>query len=275
MSLVALALRMSAVRAMTGDATLVGSRVFDSAIMPIDRMIGEDRAPFIAVSTEDEAGKPSGRDLNTGDRTIDLVIELAVGSVVPMEGIPPEGGDAIQLVVPETDGNLELALAVITRQITACLFGRGGGAWGDVFRLFTGAVEEYSSRRGVPNKDGQRFAARQLVFRIKAFAEPAFGQEPEAGTPFAKFLAAIEADSDLDKHAAIIRRALSGAPIGWPELFTQAAVDAGLTEEEAQGIGIAPIGGLPSDALISMTVQPEQFVADAASIAEALEPEAD
>lgn len=241
MSIIALALRMSAVRALS-NATLSGDLVFDSAIFPIDKLVDEKGpAPFTSVSTEEETGKPTGRDINNGDRLIDLVIETAIANVMPMPG---EDGNVI--VVAETDANLELSLAIHARQIDAALWGRGGGIWGDVFRAFAKSIEETSSRRGIPTKDGQRFAARQVAYRIRAFAEPEFGVEPAAGTPVAKFLAALAGEPALAGIASIIRNAIMGNPTGWPEHYTALAVAGGLTEDEARKVGIAPLGGYPS-----------------------------
>lgn len=268
MSIVALALRLSAVMALQGAATVAAGRVFDSAVLPLDQLASKDPKPFVSISTEDETARPSGRDLNNGDRTIDLVIEIAIGQTVPL---PAEGGEAFAVL--DTDANLELSLAVISRQVHACLFGAGGGAWGDVFRSFCKAIEEYAGRRGIPNKEGQRFAARQMAYRIKAPAEPAFDQAVLSGTPFAKFLAAADAQPGFEQIASIIRHAIEGKPIGWPELYTKSSVDGGLTEEEGQKIGIAPLGGNPSAPISQMTIDPSGFVADEAAIDAALPPE--
>lgn len=267
MSLVALAMRMSAVEALKG-ATLSGPRIYDSAVLPIDKAIDERGAqPFTAIATEDEVGKPAGRDLNNGDRLIDLVIESMVASILPLPG---EDGEAI--VVAETDATLELSLAILSRQIDAALWGRGGGAWGEVFRSFCKSIEEVTSRRGMPTENGQRFAARQVAYRVRAFAEPAFGTEPPAGTPMAKFLAALADDPRLSPIASVIREAIMGNPSDWPAHYTAAAVAGGLTESEAEKIGLAPLGGYPSDQLSSVTVEPAGWELDVAS-AEAHLPE--
>ncbi len=267
MSIVALALRLSAVRALQAATLVASSRIYDSAVLPIDQMASNTPEPFISISTEDESSRPAGRDLNSGDRMIDLVVEIAIAKTVTLPG---EEGAAIAVV--DTDANLELTLAVLARQIAACLFGRGGGLWGDAFRAFAASIEEANSRRGVPVENGQRFAARQLVYRVKALAEPPFGPV-ESNTPFAKFFAAAEGDAPLAPTASIIRRAIEGDPVGWPELYTQTAVDAGYTEEEAVKIGIAPEGGLPSVPVASIETYPIGVVLDADLAATALPPE--
>jgi len=252
MSIIALALRMSAVKALQG-ATLAEGRVFDSAILPIDSLIDErGPKPVTAVSTEDDVSKPAGRDLNNGDRLIDLVIETAVANALPMPG---EEGQV--LVVAESDATIELSLAILLRQIDATLWGRGGGVWGDVFRAFAKSIEEVTSRRGMPVENGQRFAARQVAYRVRAYAEPAFGVEPPEGSPMAKFLSALADDATLAPIASIIRNAVVGNPVNWPEHYTAAAVAGGLTEGEAGKIGIAPVGGYPAEPMSSVTVNPE------------------
>lgn len=265
MSLVALALRLSAVKALS-NATLAGERIFDSAVLPIERLAPRSGpAPFVAVSTEDEGSKPTGRDLNNGDRTIDLVIEYAIGQVVDLPG-----AEGVGLQVSETDANLELSLAVLARQVDACLWGRGGGAWGEVFRAFAKSVDETFSRRGLPAENGERFAARQVAYRVKAFAEPTFETAPADGTPFAKLLAALDAEPGYGNIAAIIRQAIEGKPIGWPDLYTKSAAEGGLTEEEGRKIGIAPLGGYPADPAEGATVEPDSWTIDQAAINEGL-----
>lgn len=271
MSLVGLAMRMAAVRALQSSQTLAGSRVFDSAIMPIDQIAGSEPAPFISISTEDETSRPSGRDLNNGDRTIDFVVEIAMAQTVTLKD---EEGDAV--VILDTDANLEMQLAILMREVTSCLFGRGGGTWGEAFRAFVKTIEEHNSRRGIPTEQGQRFAARQSVFRVKAYAEPAFAKEPEAGSAFAKFLAAAEADAATATLAGPLRAAIEGKPVDWPAEFTRGAVDAGMTEDEAAKIGVAPLGGYPSDPLEEIVVEgTDGILLDQGMIDTALPPEDD
>ena len=123
----------------------------------------------------------------------------------------------------------------------------------------------------------ERFAARQIAYRVKAFAEPAFDSMPAADTPFGKFLAALDAEAEADARygeaASIIRQAIAGKPLGWPDVYTRAAVDGGLTEDEARKIGIAPIGGDPSAPIESATIDPDGWQIDQAAIDAALPPE--
>jgi hypothetical protein len=259
MSMVGLALRLSAVMALK-DSTVAGDRIFDSASLPIDKLTSEKGPePFIAVSTEDENGKPAIRDIHNGDRTIDLVIETAIGQVIPLPGEDGSG-----LMVSNSDANLELSLAVLSRQVEACLWGSGGGMWGDVFRAFARSVDETMSRRGLPGENGERFAARQIAYRIRAYAEPAFDSRPEPNTPFGRFLAALDAEAasnpGFSSIASIVRRSIEGKPIGWPDLYTRDAATAGMTEDEARKIGIAPLGGLPSQPMTQVTVEPDGLV---------------
>ena len=252
MSIVALAIRLSAVKALLykGGATIAGDRVYDSAISPMDALIGASPAPFIIVSTEDEVNKPTGADIDNGDRTVDFVIETALAKALSVT-IPPDGnpgGEPIpQIVVsvPNTDAGLELSLAVLHRQIMACLWGRGGGPWGDIFRSLATGIETITSRRGMGSKDGARFAARQGIYSLRALAEPAYGQAPYPGTPLAAFVAALADEAKADPTflplAQVITAAIAGAPIGWPAVYTAAALAGGYTEAQGLAIGIVDI----------------------------------
>jgi len=276
MSIIGLALRLSAVRAL-GGATLAGARVYDSAILPIAELVSNEPKPYVSISTEDEEATPGGRDVNDGDREIDLTIEVAMASAVLLPA-KDDLGELVQVSIPETDAALELSLAILTRQIMACLFGRGGGAYGDAFRGLTGGIKRIASRRGAESKNGARYAARQITITVQAIAEPPFaGGSVEAGTPLAAFLAALDADTApaIAPIAAIIRQAIEGAPIGWPAAYTATAALAGYTEAEATAIGIGTLVPDEAPAAVSEAVaDPDGWIANAATVAAQLPEEA-
>ena len=265
MSIIALAIRMSATRALeTEGATLAGARVFDSAITPLDEMVSAEPKPMIVVSTEDDSAEVGGADWNSGGRSIQLVIETAMSQSVEL----PDG-EGQGVLVPNTDAGLELTLAVLSRQISACLFGRGGGAWGVVFRKFVTGTSEVVSRRGIQSKEGARIAARQTVYSISAMAEPPFDQPVAADTPLGAFLAAAAADPQTAALADLIREVIEGEPVGWPETYSVASMVAGLSDELGEAIGIAPLGGV-GQAVVEVTALQddgsEPWIADADTI---------
>ena len=266
MSIIALAIRMSATRALETDgATLAGARVFDSAITPLDEMVSAEPKPLIVVSTEDDSAEVGGADWHSGGRSIQLVIETAMSQSVEL----PDG-EGQGVLVPNTDAGLELTLAVLSRQISACLFGRGGGAWGVVFRKFVTGTSEVVSRRGIQSKEGARIAARQTVYSISAMAEPPFDQPVAANTPLGAFLAAAAADPQTATLADLIREVIEGEPVGWPEIYSVAAMIAGLSDELGQAIGISALGGgADNTPIVEATFAADDraaFTADAAEI---------
>jgi len=266
MSIIALAIRMAATRALeTEGATLAGARVFDSAITPLDEMVSAEPKPLIVVSTEDDSSEVGGADWNSGGRSIQLVIESAMSQSIELAD-----GEGQGVLVPNTDAGLELTLAVLSRQISACLFGRGGGAWGVVFRKFVTGTSEVVSRRGIQSKEGARIAARQTVYSISAMAEPPFDQPVAADTPLGAFLAAAAADPQTASLAALIREVIEGGPVGWPETYSVAAMIAGLSDELGQAIGISALGGgADNTPIVEATFAADDraaFTADAAEI---------
>jgi hypothetical protein len=52
----------------------------------------------------------------------------------------------------------------------------------------------------------------------------------------------------------VIRNAVEAVPTSWPEYRTASAVSAGLSEEQAQAIGIADLGGAGSLPLAEIIV---------------------
>ena len=249
-SLTAMALRFAARRALDG-ATFADDRVHDSSIAPVDHMIeGGDDAAFIVVSTEDEEAEITGRDITNGKRTVDLVIEVAIAHPVTGEvDADSDGTPETEIVIPAADAGLELSLTLIVRQAHRALF-EGGGPWSAIFRKFAIGVKKSTNRRGVGNKDGARFAARQIILTIEPISEPPFGHEPAEGEPWGELLALIEADGELAGIAPLIRQSITGTPA--IAEWDRGRTDQGLTHDAARRIGPAnPI--LPNEPPATIT----------------------
>jgi hypothetical protein len=239
MSLIGLALRVAAVRAIEAAAILPAGRVFDSHFLPLDDIAEGALEPFLIVSTEKISGNPSGRDINNGERDLELVMEIGVTKAITVS--VPDGEDRIELAMVETDAGLEASLALLERQVMACLFGRGGGAWGDAFRGLCSQIREVVSLRGVSAKDGVRFCARQVTLTVQPIAEPPFGATINPKSPLAAFFAVAAEDGQVAGIARAMREAVEGIPQDWPAIYTAAAVLGGYTEEEADQLGFALI----------------------------------
>jgi hypothetical protein len=235
-SLVSMALRLSARRLLDG-ATFAGERVHDSAIAPIDHMVeaGNDE-PFIVISTEDEeASSIQGRDVTGGHRKIDLVIEIAIAHAVAAQS---EAGP--EIVIPSTDAGFEVSLSLIGRQVMRALFEQKDSPWDLLFKRFCLGVEKITNRRGVGNKDGARFAARQIILTLDCLQEPYFGHEPAEGEPWGDLLAQIEGDAELAPLAPLIRQSVTGKPD--ISAWDRPRSDQGLTDEATARIGLAVPG---------------------------------
>jgi hypothetical protein len=235
-SLIGMALRIAATRAIEAAGILPPGRVFDSHFLPVDQVAEGTMEPFCILSVETITGETSGRDLNTGNRTAELLIEIGLTRAIRVS--VPDGGERIDLAMVETDAGLEASLALLERQVMACLFGRGGGAWGDAFRGLTGGVREFVSRRATSGGDGARFCARQMILTLTPIAEPPFAVAVDDKSPFAAFLTTAAADEQTLPLARAMREAAEGVPQGWPEIWTAGAVLGGYTEDEADAIGI-------------------------------------
>lgn len=237
MSLIALALRMAAKRAVETAGILPEGRVYDSNFLPVDQIAAGALEPFLIFSTETITGKPSGRDLSAGERTIEFVMELGITKAISVS--VPDGDTQIEVAMVESDAGLEASLALLERQIMSCLFGRGGGEWGDAFRRLCAQISETASRRGVGAKDGVRFCARQTTLLVSPIAEPAFAAPVDERSPLAGFLAQATEDDATAAIARAMRAAIEGVPQDWPTIFTASAVLGGYTEEEAASLGFA------------------------------------
>lgn len=228
MSLTRLAMRIAAVRALTG-ATLAEDRVFDSAIDPVDVRIKAHRAPIIVVTTDEDSGKPDGRDLNLTDREVALVIEISVATATRV------ASDDIEFVIPGTDEGLDALLDLTEWNVTRRLTTDEAG-WPRAFMMLVPRIMSVASKRGV-NTEGVRFAARQLILICDAVSEPPRGAPVDPLSAWGVFLAQVEATPDLVPMATLLRSLIEDpARPDWK----RAAEAIGITEAGAEGIGIRP-----------------------------------
>ena len=83
LSLSRLAMRIAAARAIR--AQLAGDRVFDNAVDPINEKVAGQATPIVTVTTDDEETPIEGRDLWSGERDCQLVIEAAIATALSLK----------------------------------------------------------------------------------------------------------------------------------------------------------------------------------------------
>lgn len=224
MNLCSLAVRLAAVGALTG-ATWAGDRVYNQPIDPLVNFEGAT-APLIAVFTGDSLNKPEHSDLLSGDRTIDVVVQI----YVPTEVTLPGG-----VKIDGVDKGGEIILELVGRQIEAALL-RGGNPWAKLWRQFVLRIHDANSRPYLIQPDkGARIVAREIVLSVDTLAAPPFAA-PEGA--WADLIVAIAGDATLAGLAPLVDAAIRGgdAMPGWKT----AASLLGLREGVARGIGLAP-----------------------------------
>ncbi|KAB1069256.1 hypothetical protein [Methylobacterium planeticum] len=235
MSIIAYAIRTCLGAALV-DKTLAQGRVYDSAVQPIEEMVNKQGAkPFIVISTDDEKLEVKGWATLDAPRSINIVIEIAVGGIVQVD-IPPEegGGQALRLDIPHTDEGLETALNMIGRQIWREI--QVGGPWSDLLREIAFWPKEISITRGANAEQGIRYAARQYVIQADTIAEPDFGAEPEGS--IARLLALMAADPRLSKDVPLLEGMIVGEPL--PE-WRRRQADLGLSAASYRALGLGPL----------------------------------
>ena len=237
MSIIAYAIRTCLGAALV-DKTLAQGRVYDSAVQPIEEMVSKQGAkPFIVISTDDEKITfPNKRwELLDAKRTINVVVEVAVGGIVRVDLPAAEGGgQALRLDIPHTDEGLETALNMMGRQLwRQILF---GGAWSQLLCNIACWPNEAGVTRGANAEQGIRYAARQYVFSVDTIPEPDFGVEPEG--VWAELLAMMEADPRLVRDCQLVHSMIVGDLL--PE-WSRRQADLGLTDTSYRALGLGPL----------------------------------
>ena len=258
MSLARLAMRIAAARALRG-ATLAETRVYDSAIAPIDQTIAEERQPILIVTTDDHEMEVTGRDLFHGPVACELVIEAAIAARVEVAG---DGESESVITIPHTDEGMELALDLMEHQVMAALI-RERTPWSRVWMKLVPRLSRRLSRRGASVEKGVRFAARQIVLTCDLIEAPTDGAAIAEDTAWADVIAIMSADSDLAPIAQMLQSEIEGQPLAdW----RRAANMLGIHLETADAIGLGPVLDLSNDPApleaIELTGGPEPSIVD-------------
>lgn len=212
-------LRLITVRALR-DRTWVGARVYDSPATPADLMLGRDRAPFIAVYTDDADHELEGQSFHNPTSALYLLIECAAATRVTIAArpggnapsSPPAAASAVSLV--QTDEGLELIIGCIARQVIQALMATDS-EWAELWRLFATIRTRVEVRRGGPGQDseqsGIRYASRIMRMEIMPIADPVYGEGVPSGF-WTRFFTAAEADPELSKVAPMLRGHFESTP---------------------------------------------------------------
>ena len=260
MSLVSTAMRICAVRALTG-ATLAGSRVFDSEIDPA-RLATEsgEPAPIIVIYTADETGKGHGADLTSSPEKVDFLIHLLVAGQATANG-QEDAGEIVSHVIPETDSGLEITLDLLERQVFRVLQS-SLSPYAEMWRLLKMGEHIFTVRRGASSKEGQqRFAAHEISISTGTIADPPLaGPRPPI---WQKVIDLFEADDNefIATVGKLIARECSGEPA---TLSQQAVAALGLPASWAEMIGLDPVLPTPAPdlALEEVTLEDQDLETD-------------
>lgn len=167
MTLNRLALRLATVAVLTcGDdgaiyPTIASNRVYDSRLDPPTDNVEDGNYPSIAVYTDDD----NGSQISTNDggppfkRTVDLIIEMSLGSFVRNEA-------GVAYTIPQTDPVLEAALDLFEGQVRNALF-NPVTRWTALWRKIAKRTFDISSERYASAEGQDRLAVRTLTITVE------------------------------------------------------------------------------------------------------------
>jgi hypothetical protein len=242
MSLVRIATRTVLVEALKGR-TLVGDNVHDSKIGVLDIAgdgtirTSEDK-PFLAVYTD--AAQATDIDIRSMKENGQTEILFEMGVTAAMTETNDDGVSLIVGVgVPATDRALEFLLDLLARQI-ADILTDPDNTWAEIYRGLVSRIVKIERARAGNVVDGQRLAGQQIKVIAELIEDPVKGEPLAVDTPFALFLAAIEAseDEDLRTQAALIRAQMTSTNADWQTVQRRL----GLTGDEVSALGLVPLG---------------------------------
>ncbi|HWW46549.1 MAG TPA: hypothetical protein VNZ94_01765 [Xanthobacteraceae bacterium] len=237
MSLMPAALRIITSKALEGT-TSAGERIFESVVDPRD-LLKDKALPVVVIYTDKGSRKVIGRDNLSGEHSIMLSIEMFVAKATLVK-IKAEDGkeeDGFEIEYPATDAGLENRLWRLAFEVESVLTG-GAGAWSELWREIVVGIKGVDWDRGADSKAGQRFNFLRLQYEVNVLADVVRGEDLPAGLFWSKFLAAMDADQDLDDLSRDWRALLTTPSL--PQ-WRAAMAALGLTMDELKGIGLAPM----------------------------------
>ncbi len=196
MSINRLTLRLATVLALRGR-TDAGDRVWDSRIGEIDELISGDPAPFILVYVDDEDASGEGEALRKGQRVVTISIEMAIGTVERAAG-------GYQLMMPETDAQLELALDALECQVIDALQDVASPAR-DAWAGLVVGIDSLRIRRGAWSEvdKARRYAARLIEMQVRIPRDPL--PNGQATPLVAAVLQLLDAEPDMQEIGQALR----------------------------------------------------------------------
>lgn len=184
MSIIRPAIRACAVAALK-DKTWAQDRVFDSDMTALaEAVLGNEPQPYICVYTDtDDRPNNIGTELYDGDqRVLSLVIEIGVANAI--QG----ANNNLVLQFAATDQGMELAVDIVSHQVTAALFGDPQSQWGEIFKKLCWRLLRVPSRRGGQASGGIRFAARRITYMMNTIYDIPPGVVPADDHPLMQFI---------------------------------------------------------------------------------------
>ncbi len=249
MSINRMALRLMTVMALRG-ATDAGNRVWDSRIGEVDALAREEGAnPFILVYADDEDGNGGGASLRKPDRRVTLVIEVAIGIVEKSQG-------GYQLMYPETDAQLELALDVLETQIFDALQHMPSAAR-DAWAQLVQSIENVRIRRGAWSEadKNNRYAARLIEMQIRIPRDPVpSGKITPLIEPVLQVLEDDQETNEIAQELRALAQRAPGAPGNEMTTLGRAAALIGASSAVADALFVDP--ELPDDRRFEADPQP-------------------
>ncbi len=244
MSLARIALRAAGVEALKGR-TRAQNNVLDSEIGIIDNdgtgKIGiESDSYFIAVYTDAgkaQVGDNELRALLLNGRT-ELLFETGV--TAKMLVTSPQDGTAVmpEIGIPDTDGNFEFTLDLISREIAQALTDPNND-WGQIFLSFIYRTVSLERGRIGNVSEGVRLAAHQTKITVDLIDDPEPQRALDPDAPFARFITMAKASNDksLQKKATFIEAIITGEREPWERLQQVH----GMTAQELLALGLGPL----------------------------------
>lgn len=240
--------------------TVAEDRVEDSAITNLEAALKDAPKPILLVFTDDSEFKPQRREVWGGQGNTSLVLIMAIAGAYTIKVTDPDGNETEQteFAFPATGPSIEMGLDMMERQIQMALMDPDN-PWAILWKKIVGNVNKWKSQRGGSDKEGVRFAARQIVMECETVEDPVMGSDPEG--VWKELVDALEASPspDIRGLADPLRAMIRGKPL--PEWKREMA-ELGINFDTAKKIGLGILSKEGQQPVSRITIFPDGLSSD-------------
>ncbi len=233
MSLAALLIRSSIVKALGGNTQIAGNRVVGAEQGKLSDLVPQIGSPLVRISVVGGEGKTPDGPFGLVD-ALDIAVDIAVA---PTDMVVVETSDgATSYTIAPVNGGEAAVLDMLWYEVLIALNTPTGGAWADIWkRLLLNPNASLKWQRESEEATAGAYFARTYKLSLEPVAEPIDGSDGEV---WQEILATMVVEPDLAPIAGAAMALMDNAASHETLVLEQASL--GVSADAFDGLGLSP-----------------------------------